>query len=269
MMLGVYGVANHTPDELILWLRDIQNVDVKDILPIRTDFLLSEKHSTKLKPYILMLSAKDLKRNLEVLNTLDVTVFVFDSALTLWEYEGLMPLDFGESENPQIDGIELYSYFLEMNEEGFPVYHNKNNNYLDIALGMIDDTNSLLRPFMTFVYTLPNSTHQKPIKTLMCLCLYTNASHEKIAKVVGYLDKTIGIPKIKKQKLLDLIQSEEADKYKEAFKEYRQHKKAEEIDLLCLTRKISAYEFRYILSVVKSSKDVNGENLIKVYKGIA
>lgn len=266
-MLSVYGVANHTPDQLIRWLLDIQTVEIKDILPLRPTYVLKETQRNKLRPYILLMSARDLKRNLELLNTLeDTCVFVFDSALTLWEYEGLMPLDFGESENPQLDGIETYDYFLELSDEGFHVSHNKNNNYLDVALGMINDTESLLRPLMTFIYTMPSSTHQKPVKFMMCLSLYSGISDKKLIRVIDYLDRTVGLPAQKKQKLTSLMLSGEAAKYKAAFKEFRSNKAEQDVDLLCLNRKISSYEFKYIQSIVKKSKNANGENYLAAFK---
>ena len=267
-MATVYGVCNHTPMQLATWLRDIHNIKPgKDLTSAKYGVVFTEDNISSLRSYIVLQSASDLRRNLQIINSLqNHIVFVFDSPMTLWEYDGIIPLDYGDSEDVQTNGIQLYDYFLELTYNDRQISRAKDRNYLKSAIASVGETGSFLRPFMTFVYTMPKATHQKPVKVLACLSIKNNASKAKLGKILSYLNTTVGLPEAKQAKFMSLLTSEEVDKYKGAFVEY--NAKECDIQLLCKRHGISSYEFSYILSIVKTATDVDGENMVKIYKGI-
>ena len=265
-MPSVYGVSNHTPDQLLCWLRDIQAVSLSDVSLVRIGQNITDRSIRKLKDFVIFLSSTDFKRNLSVINTTEKTCFVFDSPMSLFQFKGINPLDYGDNEDFQEWGTDLYDYFLDMDDiEPCEVVYDKTNTYLKNLIGMMEETDSLLRPLMTFIYTLPNATHQKPVKILICYALFKGASAKKIRDIADYIERTIGLPEKKKAKLLSLALSDEAKKYQEAFSKFV---KATDINKLCKKYKMSPYEFRYILSVVNSSEEVNGERPDLVYNKI-
>lgn len=263
----VYGVSNHTPDQLLCWLRDIQSVNLSNVSSIRLGKTITKKNFRQLKDYVIFLSATDLKRNLKAVNALSSkTFFVFDSPLVLFQFKGLRPLDYGDNEDFQEFGTDLYDYFLDMDDVVPSVITYDNSiTYLSYLISLMEETDSLLRPLMTFIYTLPNSTHQKPVKILICHALSKDASEKKIQAIADYIERTLGLPDKKKLKLLSLVLSDEAKKYQKAFSAYTD---STDINKLCKQYKISPYEFRYILSVVNSDEEVNGEPPEMVYKKI-
>jgi hypothetical protein len=257
-MSTVYGVANHTPDQTYLWLKKRFDITPKlvTILPLGTR--LRGKHRNKLKTIVFCLTYQDFNYNKDILR--NNIVFIFSSPLRLWEYKGIIALDYKESDDPQRHGIQLFNEFFEqpdLDQNNGDVVKEPNRTYLTKILEETRSFGSLLRPLMTFVYTTPSSTHQKPIKIAICQWLYYGGIEKDLLNIIDSIDSQIKLTEKHKLKLKDLLLSDQGDRYRAAFTKLRQAKeKGVAIPYEQLTKEfeVSGFEMRYIKSVIDTAE---------------
>lgn len=268
-MPTVYGVANHTPDQTFLWLQHEYNVQTADVTVVPVGSKLPHPVKKKIRKVIFFLTVSDFNANAERLELYSKhTVFLFASALRLWEYVGITALDYKESDDPQRYGIQLFDKFFTIKDLYAAAeirVQRPNRTYLTRILEETRSFGSLLRPLMTFIYTMPSATHQRPVKVSICQWLYYAGSEKDLNDILQAVDKQIKLTERHKLKLRDLLLSEQGDKYRAAFIKYRQLKdenKTPSYDSLTKEFEVSPFEMRYIKSVIDSKdKHADSENV--------
>jgi hypothetical protein len=188
---------------------------------------------------VIFLSAKDLKRNLNKLNEKRVYL-VFDSAVTLSKYM-LHYMDMVIGDRVHLDGFirKDAAFDLDVPDLEFT------NSHFDVILHSVAEVKAqrtLLNQLMTFIYTLPRSSHQKPVKVAICSWLPTRYG---LPKLFSRLKALSDSPLTEKhlERLGVILTSETANIYRQALQE------GGDSDLLAEKYQISAYEINYIRAI--------------------
>lgn len=254
--MRVYGVCNHSPDYVYVWLKKQFKIDSIQILAEAE--LLGDKPTKKV---IFFLTHLSLRRNLPKINSKpydNCVGVVFSNPVDISTYSGVEPLDFSLSKDIHIDAFILEDLCIArfiVEKSTVKIERNK-INYLDLIMQHVRSFDSLLNPLMTFIYTLPSFTHQKPIKEILCRWLYSSESNDDLEKTLS--DKSVSIPLTEKQRarLRDIMNSELSSKYKRALNKYKKSKVKDEklIKELVDEFNVSAYELRYIISISTKTK---------------
>lgn len=275
--MNLYGISNHSPQQVIDFLskrKHIKSEDEISILP----------HGTLLKPkkaqteFLFVVSVSDLFRNLETLNSEKyngVKVFLFASPLRTQEIRSCISLD----TRPDAENRELITQFLPEIDNarylsGTKVeVHDAKRLSSKFLVSLIDTikAGSLLTPLMTFIYTLPSSTHQTPIKQLCARYFYEGFSQKE------FFTKLDNLPDLKcsnrvNRRLEAILKSEPAQRYFSFFNEYRKAAKDSSkvnIESLCKRHGTTPYEVRYILSVISEVEKrtiFKGKTVAKIAK---
>jgi hypothetical protein len=265
-MAHFLGICNSSPAkvaEVLVKKRFIESIKEVAILPIgRT---LQATKSPK-RSFIFILSISDVLRNIETLNSLkykNVLIFIFASPIRLNELNNIHLLDltkdpaakgFGFNLLPNIDTSLLKEVIRKQPLKIKPLIRN-DREHLTILTDSIKQ-GSLLTPLMTFIYSLPSSTLQYPVKLAVAKIIAKGLPTSKIDSAIKDIsDYSLSISA--KEKLINILDSEVGDTYKKAFKYYYKVKKEKgTVDINTVAKKfdVTAYEIRYILSILENSK---------------
>lgn len=255
--MKVYGVCNHSPDFLFVWLKKLYSVSSSEIYILPENDFLTVRPRKNVK-IVFFLSNRSFRRNLEIVNSKhykNISAILFASPIDIHSYENIFPLDFMESDDIHLDAFLLQS----LNKKRFSfsadsslIERNK-TDYLQNVLEHLKSFGSLLNPLMTFVYTLPSGSHQKPVKEMVCRWLYEDSDISELEKSLDKVSVSMSFSSKQKKRLIDILSSDVARKYKNALAEYKRSVQNEEtIYKIVYKWSVSAYELRYILSIVKS-----------------
>lgn len=251
--MNVFGVANHSPDFVLVHLVKKKKVSESDIAFVSSSTRLPRKSNIK---YFIFLGDLALRRNLARLPKLKNSVgIVCAPPIKLNDYSGIIPLDFEESDSPHIEAFVLKEN-LKLKDlykmKGSPVFEPV--DYAMVVQDKVESFTGILTPFMTFIYTMPSSTHQKPIKELACRWLVQGGSKPSLEKALAKLTLGVHMTDKQKERFLGLLFSESALAYKEALQEAKQHSiDSMEFREIADKHAVSAYEMRYMISVVKTA----------------
>lgn len=239
--MKVLAFANHAPDQVLAYLRQLKAVTKRsDILFLEGGAELPDKCTSK---FVFLLSATGL----DTYEGRTHTFFVFDDPIRLSRFTV-----------PVVD-IECAKVF---HKDGFLLKQDLNfslpakdvkvtKQKFDIVATCSDGVKcqkTFLNQFMTFVYSMPSGSHQKPIKKMVCKWM---ASKEPLSTFMRRLRSTGGdMPMSEKQyrRMEELLSSEVALIYRQAMQE-----KGDE-DEVAERLQISAYELRYIRAINKAEK---------------
>lgn len=274
------GVSNQSPDQVLLFLKkkgEIKEFSDVAIVPVGTKLKADKKPSRKI---LFIVSVSDLYRNLEVLNSARYKgrqVFVFASPLRLVELENTAFLDFERSTVNSGLGyilknkIDLQRYKVALKEESGPVSR-KDTKYLTSLIDTVKK-GSLLTPLMTYIYTLPSSTHQTPVKEAVASYLYKGLSWTKLESTLDSI-KGVAVSQRTKDKLKEILRTEIGENYRQAFALYRETKeggKTPSLASICKKFETSDYEMRYIKSIIEDrdeKKPSRGKSLASLVRGV-
>lgn len=246
----LFGLANTIPEHLMNWLvlkHIVQDHSEVAVLPM--DSRLECKRPKR--KFILGLSGDSIQRNLHVLNSKsfsDVTVFLFGAAIELSEFSSLVPLDYEKTELSPVKFEEITLSVSRYRAGQRPAICVKQKiDYLKLLSDRIK-VGSLLNPLMTFLYTLPSSTHQTPVKNIVALYLYHCLSDSKLDQMLSNLD--VPITSRMRTRLYEILESDAGCNYREAFKSYGRLG----LEKTCQQNSVNSYEISYIVSVAESIK---------------
>jgi hypothetical protein len=133
----------------------------------------------------------------------------------------------------------------------------KVNQYLREVVHKIKQ-GSFLTPFMTFIYRLPYSTHQKPIKRLFINWLFYSGEEEDIYAAIAFLQKYNDVFKLPPRVLTALqkaLNLPNIRQYAKAFEFLRKHPKTSHKELIAMYH-IDIYEINYMIAVTNSDIDM-------------
>jgi hypothetical protein len=244
MRCCVFGVANHSPDDLVAALLKYRVASCASdigILPPK------EKADTSFK-FLLVLSTSDLSRNFSRLHESGTKVFVFSNPIDLVDFAGIKNLDF----RPIDDFSYTYTTLDLAIVSKSPMQHieRKPSPFLANLINSVKH-GSLLNPLMTFIYSLA-SQNQNSVKTAVVYYLYTGQSESKL---VSELSNCLTERAI--EKLLTILSTSIGESYRQALgriRSLRKSKTAFDIPKVAAETSTSAYELSYMLSVVDSMK---------------
>jgi hypothetical protein len=253
-----YGVAGHSPDEVIKALLSFDSNPTFKIIKPKSVFTAEGLRKTK---YIICLSREDFVRNYKILCGLKQKVFVFASPLFLLEYKGFNRLDYGiDSENKtrivvfdEID-LEVLSNPVEK-----PI-QKKKVTYLDIVIQKAK-SGSVFDKLMTYIYKLPAKTHQKPVKKICCQFLRNDWSKEKLIEELKRLGTQIKLSSAIVSGISDILFSDIARRYQIAFKEING---VPDVADVSTAYDLNPYEFMYILKMLESDKQITDKSKVSI-----
>mgnify|MGYP001767784930 CR=1 FL=1 len=241
----VFGIANHSPDEVVAALlkyRLASKASDIGILPPMS------KADTRYK-FLLILSTSDLSRNLARLDNSQVKVFVFSNPVDLMDFPGIRNLDFVPVDDFTFNFTQLD---LSKVSKSAPVKVQRSQSHF--LLKLIDSVKhgSLLNPLMTFIYSL-SSANQNVIKRLAVSSLYYGYAEKRIrAEAAEYLTDRAT------DRLLAILSTSIGLSYATALRKVKAlRSKRAKFDLSAISTETStsAYELSYLLSVFDSKKD--------------
>lgn len=250
-----FGVTHHNPSQVLEFLhRNGLVTSRKEVLMASEGEILPKVTKRRV---IFLLDPLTASRNIKILNSDDYggfLVFVFGSTLKLREIEGCVALDADDSEDPMNPvsvkkGLRIATLRKHMKRVAALQRLRK-----DPLRDMVERVKqgSLLAPLMTFIYSLPSSTHQTPVKKACAEYFRYNYS---VDATVRTIERTIGLPltRLANTRLRAILSSDAATRYRQFFKTYKPRLSEDQVKALCDSMKVSLYEVNYLLSVCGES----------------
>lgn len=236
--MRVFAFAHHAPDEIVIKLRK-NGIDRADIFLVGEEELIKRKNP---RNHYVFMSVLSFYKNRDTLETLDVVSYVCDDPISLSQYRGFTPADYKVEEFFHVDGFSLTPMRSLDNCPNNPVFREK-FDIIETCAKIAKQQITFLNQFMTFVYSLPSETHQKPVKELVCKWM---ASTETVAQYCKRLEKqreSVHLSDKQVKRLVALVSSDTAQLYRDALQ------MPGPADVVARTMKISAYELRYIRAI--------------------
>lgn len=253
-----FGVTHHNPAQVLDFLRRNKLVTTrKEVMTASCGEILPRSSKRKI---VFLLDTLTASRNIKTLNSEDYDgflVFVFGSTLKLREIEGCIPLDAEDSEDPMNPVSLRKSLRIAAVRKSMRKKKPLERKRTDHLRAMVDSVKkgSLLAPLMTFIYSLPSSTHQTPVKKA---CADYFRSTQTIDATIRVIERAVGMPltRLANTRLRGILESDAANRYRAFFKAYKARMTEEQVEALCTSMKVSLYEVNYLLNV--SSESVKG-----------
>lgn len=251
--MRLIGSAYHSPDYICVQLKK-HGVGPSSFSFLRPGNKLPKKSS---KTHFVFLGTHAVRSNLGTLNSkryVGKIGIVCDSPIELCAFKGIVPLDYSESDDVHVDGFTLDELDLKTFEGPDIRVAYEPRDLVQDVVEKVQSFTGILTSLMTFVYTLPSATHQKPVKELACAWL-CGTDNENVLKDRIVRLRECPMSDKQKQRLLDILLSEPATVYKRALAEARKIDSLDGDDFGRVVSKyeVSAYEMRYILSVHRAA----------------
>lgn len=245
------GVTHHNPAQVLSFLGKNKFISSRsEVAFVARAMQLGTKPRKKV---VFLLDSISISRNIKLLVSPpyeDVLVFLFASTLKLGEIKGCELLDSVRGDDPMSQASTPVPLRVRRLRAAMRRPVTVTREPVDYLQCMVDHVKkgSLLNPLMTFVYTLPSSTHQTPVKEACARYLLKTQPFDVLLR---HLERDVGITlsRLAQQRLQTILESDAAIKYKGFFKHYRKSMTDTEIEALCVKHATSAYEVRYLLSV--------------------
>lgn len=249
--MKLFCITNHSPVQVQAFLDKTDEIKPGriHIHPVGSEI---EKAPTK--PYLFLLNITDFLRNQDTLNSKKYTntiVFLFTSPFRAIELTNATLLDVEQHERHTYKyvfrSLQKANYVRGLKRETDKVERSE-DFYLykiveDVKYG------SLLTPLMTFIYTLPKSTHQTPVKEAVVNYLFG-----KKGKITKYLaKKQVELGPKSLAKLEDILSSEPGQAYKKAL-EYQRVHPDKSTKILEKKFDVKSYELKYLRKILASQK---------------
>lgn len=252
MSCRVFGVANHSPEEVVsslLKTRIATKASEIGILPP------DARADTRFK-YLLLLSTTDFSRNLSIFDNSDICVFVFSNPIDLVSLLGIIHLDFIASENT----FAYTDLNMQAMQKSLPSEIKKvDSKFLTKLIDSVSH-GSMLNPLMTFIYSL-SSQNQSTVKTASIAFLYYGHTLQKVRTIVSAC-----LTERCADKLISILDTSIGKAYASALQQIRQLKKQrKEINfkLVAQSTSTSAYELSYMMSIITDMKENYSDSLDK------
>lgn len=180
-------------------------------------------------------------------------VAVIAPPISLFEFN-LIPFDYSISEDLHVHAFEYkkpdYTDLVDVLVERTP------GSLLEAVLSNLKNIESILTVFMTFIYSMPSATHQKPVKEEVFKWMNTDESLEQLEVRINALEPVIGAKLNAKQmrRLFTIMDTDVTRTYRKALKDlsHLDDKMDPEVQAYADSKGISAYDIRYILSILST-----------------
>lgn len=235
--MKIVGVAYTAPDVLMLKLKNLGIARNKIKVCSKNEHIDLVSRNWK---FIIFQCMSDLKRNHKI--KFRGIVFVLDSAVVLSKYN-IYALDYKPSNILHENGlIRVNNAKLPKTVPDVDLTRNR-FNLMESCIEEVTSFVSILGPLMTFIYSLPKSTHQDPIKCCVCGWFTTKGTVKDLEKKIKQL---VASPISDKQfkRLADICSTEEAILYKKALLD-----KSKTSAALSTEYGVSEFELNYIRAI--------------------
>lgn len=236
----VFGVANHSPEELVSKLLASRIADKPATIGIVPPTAKADVGF----PFLLMLSTSDFTRNLMRLHDTNCKTFVFANPIDLSEFMGVRHLDFVR--------VDDFSFrYGELDLSGVPnstpkTISRTESDFLNRLTHNVKQ-GSLLNPLMTFVYSL-SSPNQNLVKISAVRYLSGIYSLKKLKSLLAdHLTERAS------EKLISILSTSSALVYGTVLSQIQSLKRSKQsfdLDKLAKLTGTSSYELSYMLSVL-------------------
>lgn len=265
IILAIYfGVAGHTPDELILNLKEIEAKPYFYVVPPRT--YIQNKNIPNHIQHVICLTREDFLKNFQELSKTNKRIYVFASTAFLLEHKGFNRLDYS-LDTDDTTKVVVYDYidFSVLKNPASTELKRKKTSYTEALIKKVKD-GSIFNNLMTYIYKLPAKTHQRPINNLSCNYLRHSWSEDRLAKELQKLGKDINLSTGILANITEILTSAIAKKYQAAFKEIR-----DEQDVIPVSEahKLSSYEMMYILKMLEHAAQVKSKEKVSIDEYLA
>jgi hypothetical protein len=242
--MQVLAFGNHAPDEVMQLLKNAG-------FP-RSSIHICERRGTLAKrnryEHLIFLSYNDLKRQVVGPSYDNATFYVFDDPLRLFKV-GLIGADYGRSETLYLDGLTLFKLAELPKPQDVDLQEMEHQaDLLEQALDEVKAQKTFLNQFMTYIYLLPNSTHQKPIKEAVFQWMVTKEPLAKLHKRLDALNNTSPLSEKQRTRLFGIVGSEVTELYRLALRQDG------DPDDVAKELMVSSFEIRYIRAILNPKK---------------
>lgn len=234
--MKAFAFACHAPDEVMLKLQQ-SGIDRKEICIVGEEEVITRKSK---RNHFIFMTTGSFRANRSILETMDATAYVCDDPLSLSHYN-FTPADYKREEFFHVDGFSLLPMGKLKKCADVPIVRAP-FSAIDEAVKVAKNQITFLNQFMTFIYSLPSETHQKPLKELVCKWM---ASKEPFSKYCKVIVKNVSLTEKQLNRLTAILTSETTALYREALQQ-----PGDEDDVAKIY-KISAYELRFIRAINK------------------
>ncbi len=249
--MKLFCITNHSPLQVQVFLEKAQGTKTNNIYvhPVGSDLT-----KEPMKPFMFLLNISDFLKNQVRLNNKyykETIIFLFTSPFRAIELSNAVMLDVEQNKK------HTYKYTFRSLQKGLytkglaePIEKiERNEDYY--LYKIVEDVKygSLLTPLMTFIYTLPKTTHQTQVKEAVVNYLF--GSKTDIAKQLEKKKVTLGAKTM--VKLETILNSEPGLAYKKAI-EYHKENPEKAIKVLEKKFDVKSYELKYLKKILASQK---------------
>lgn len=210
------------------------------------------------RQYLFLLSYRDFVNNVHRLNTTNYTatcVIVFASAVSMQNWRGVVFMD--SIQDPEFPSFvsKPSDLDLKMIRRTRKVVQGpltiSRKHYLNMLIES-SQKGSVLNPLMTYIYTLPRSTHQDVVKHLACSYLVHKIG---LDNMFSQIEAHAQISGASESKLRQILESDIAKKYRKMFVSTVKQRKT--LEQACKEHNIDVYDARYIRQVLEKANGVH------------
>lgn len=226
--MPVIAVTNKSPEQVMAWLVG-KGVNRVTFLP-QSGYL---DPNGKYRRHIFIVGTREYDRNAAAIRDLvDHTVYVFGNANMLRHYGLDTDTELEDAEPTRARMTPIGSYLEELKHKAI--------------------ANSLLHSLMTFIYTLPSKTHQKPVTSAICQWIF-NGGKESVEQVVDSLP--IRISGINRHRLIKILAQPVTARLCAAFRDIHSGK-CETVGEAVLRYDLQVFELGYIRGNVEKTDNI-------------
>lgn len=228
-----YGFAHTAPDKVLVHLRKLGT-------PRSAIALVASPAKFEQRKHVVFSDVFTFEAHRKSIT--DKTIcYVCDDPISLSMYN-VIPVDYKAAEAFHVDGFNLVEFKSIPASKQQHITRTK-FDVVEAAKKVAREQHTFLMNFMSFVYTMPSSTHQTPVRQLVCKWLASTETEKQLQTRVASLSKKIKLTDKQVAKLMDLLSGEVVDLYRKALQ-----MEGDEDDV-AMKLKISAYEMRYIRAI--------------------
>lgn len=251
--MKLLGVCNHSPDFILSRLRKRLELKYSHIFICHSEL----PDATEKVKLLLVPSPGLLKRHMVELNTKrfkDTIIVVFGNPIDLSDFN-VQQFDYRLADDIHLDGFQLTPFNLAALDVEVPAIVFEKRDFLADVLEKVQSFTGILTQLMTFIYTMPSSTHQTPIKKLACYWLASENVNADLDTRLAKIKNTTPLTDKQIKRLKDILFSDKAAIYRKALQATKHlaisELNTDEFIRIVSSFQVSAYEIRYIRAITK------------------
>lgn len=227
--MPVIAVTRQSPEQVMGWLKNKKQADRVTFVPIGGTLDPSKKY----RKYLFIVGAKEYSRNaVSIRDMPDHIVYVFGHSESLRRFGLDVDLKLDEMV-PQRGKLQPVGQYLD-----------------DLKRRAIDG--SLFYSLMTYIYTLPSKTHQKPLTATICKWIF-NGGRKSIEREIEAMP--IKLSAVQKHTLMKILAKPVADRLCQAFLDL--HSGAcETVGEAVVKHNVQVFEIGYIRGNVEKTANI-------------